>query len=79
MKFGKRVLLFLHWLMSVIGMASIVFQKQTQVITQSIQYEIGEKYAHILFIALMAVYAFLSSSSVLSVFSHGRSRSVRPK
>ena len=45
MKFGKRVLLFLHWLMSVIGMASIVFQKQTQVITQSIQYEIGEKYA----------------------------------
>ena len=77
MKFGKRVLLFLHWLMSVIGMASIVFQKQTQMITQSIQYEIGEKYAHILFIALMAVYAFLSIVCVVLIVKRDAKRGER--
>ena len=77
MKFGKRVLLFLHWLMSVIGMASIVFQKQTQVITQSIQYQIGEKYAHILFIALMAVYAFLSIVCVVLIVKRDAKRGER--
>ena len=54
-----------------------MFQKQTQVITQSIQYEIGEKYAHILFIALMAVYAFLSIVCVVLIVKRDAKRGER--
>ena len=69
MKFGKRVLLFLHWLASVIGMASIVFQKQTEWIIQSLQAKIGADYAHIAFIALMALYAFMSIVCLILIAS----------
>lgn len=77
MKFGKRVLLFLHWLASVIGMASIVFQKQTEWIVQSIQARIGADYAHIAFIALMALYAFLSIVCLILIVKRDAKRGER--
>lgn len=77
MKFGKRVLLFLHWLASVLGMASIVFQKQTQAVIREIQYRIGEEYAHIAFIALMAVYAFLSIVCLVLIVKRDAKRGER--
>ena len=77
MKFGKRVLLFLHWLASVIGMASIVFQKQTEWIVQSIQAKVGADYAHIAFIALMALYAFLSIVCLILIVKRDAKRGER--
>lgn len=77
MKFGKRVLLFLHWLVSVIGMASIVFQKQTEWIVQSIQAKVGADYAHIAFIALMALYAFLSIVCLILIVKRDAKRGER--
>ena len=76
MKFGKRVLLFLHWLASVIGMASIVFQKQTEWIIQSLQAKIGADYAHIAFIALMALYAFMSIVCLILIVKRDAKRGV---
>lgn len=77
MKFGKRILLFLHWLASVIGMATLVFQKQTEWIIQSIQAKIGTNYAHIAFIALMALYAFLSIICLILIVRRDAKRGER--
>lgn len=77
MKFGKRALLFLHWLASVIGMASIVFQKQTEWIIQSLQAKIGADYAHIAFIALMALYAFMSIVCLILIVKRDAKRGER--
>ncbi len=77
MKIGKRILFFLHWLLSVIAVASIVLQEQTQQLTALLTENIGEHYAHIAFIAAIAVYAVLSFVCLILIVKRESKRGER--
>ena len=77
MNIGKRILLCLHWLISVICVASIVLKTKTEQLVTLIQESIGVRYAHIAFIAGVAVYAFLSIVCLIAIVKRDHKRGER--
>lgn len=81
LNFGKRLLLFLHWLLSVLICALLVLvvlaPDFVQGIAGFVNGAIGAGLAEILTIALLAVYVLISVFSLVTIFSRDKKRSDR--
>ena len=80
LNFGKKLVLFLHWLMSLIACAIVVvfcvWPQCMQSFFSGLYSAIGKLQADVVGIVLLAVYALLAAASVVIIFS-GRRRSDR--
>lgn len=77
LNFGRRVILFVHWLVSLIVLAAIVFADFTAQQVEQLRGLIGANYTHIAFIAFVALYALLSLAVVCLIFKRDGKRSER--
>ena len=60
LNFGGRVILFLHWMISVVLLASIVFADTTAMLIEKLRNAVNPNYVHIAFIAFAAIDLLLS-------------------
>lgn len=77
LNFGRRVILFIHWLVSLIVMAAIVFSGFTAERVEELRGLIGANYTHIAFIVFVVLYALLSLAVVCLIFRRDGKRSER--
>lgn len=81
LNFGKRLLLFLHWLFSVLICIVLVLAMLVPNLVQDaeafVRGVVGSGIAQILYIALLAVYALISIFSLATIFAKDKKRSER--
>ena len=59
LNFGKRIVLFIHWLVSLALVAALIFPEYLSRVIAWLQSSAVGEYLQIVFIALMAVYSLL--------------------
>ena len=74
---GKRVLLFFHWLLSLLFVAAVLGSEYVGKIYAKIEPLVGEKYIQIAIIAYLAIYAVLSIAVLVMIFKRGNTRAER--
>ena len=81
LNFGKRLLLFLHWLLSVLICVLFVLTVMVpgfmQGVANVVNGALGAGLAEIVTIALLAVYALISVFSLVTIFSRDKKRGER--
>ena len=77
LNFGGRILLFLHWLISVVLLAAIVFSDTTAMLVEKLRSVINPAYVHIAFIAFAAIDLLLCIVVVCLIFKPDGKRSER--
>lgn len=77
LNFGRRIILFIHWLVSLILVAAIVFSDFTAKRVEELRSLIGENYTHIAFIVFVVVYLLLSLAIVCLIFRRDGKHSER--
>lgn len=77
LNFGGRVILFLHWLISVVLLAAIVFADTTAMLVGKLRNAVNPNYVHIAFIAFAAIDLLLCIAAVCLIFKRDGKRSER--
>lgn len=77
LNFGGRVILFLHWLISVVLLAAIVFADTTAMLIEKLRNAVNPNYVHIAFIAFAAIDLLLCIAAVCLIFKRDGKRSER--
>ena len=77
LNFGKRLVLFLHWLLSVLLLLILLVPDLEGLAADVLNAAVGAGMAEILTIALLAVYALLSILFLLVIFSRDKKRAER--
>lgn len=77
LNFGKRLILFIHWLISILLLAVLVFDRTTLKLVGKLKELIGPETTHIAFIAFAAVYVLLWLASAYVIFCRDGKRSER--
>ena len=71
LNFGKRIVLFIHWLVSLALVAALIFPEYLSRVSAWLQSSAVGEYLQIVFIALLAVYSLLSIAVLCMIFRRG--------